>query len=176
MGACAMPRGDHLAETDKERVDRELIELLNELRVVLPGVQVLFAFLLLLPFQQTFAAGTPLERGLYFVAFAATAAASILLIAPSTYHRIRFRDGDKERLLRTSNILLLVGTALLGLAITTVTFLITEVLFGNTVGAIAAAVAGAVVVGFWYGLPLSRKAQDAGSPDQFSPPTGGPRR
>ena len=64
---------------------------------------------------------TPLERSLYFVAFAATAAASVLLIAPSKYHRIRFRDGDKERMLRTSNVLLLAGTALLGLAIATVT-------------------------------------------------------
>lgn len=171
-----MPGGDHLAETEKERVDRELIELLNELRVVLPGVQVLFAFLLVLPFQQAFAAVTPLERGLYFVAFAATAAASVVLIAPSTYHRIRFRDGDKERMLRTSNVLLLAGTALLGLAIATVTFLIADVLFGDAVGAIAAAVAAAVVVWFWFGLPLSRKAQDAGSTDQFSPPTGGPRQ
>jgi len=176
MAAGAMPGGDHLAETEKERVDRELIELLNELRVVLPGVQVLFAFLLLLPFQQAFAAVTPLERGLYFVAFAATAAASVVLIAPSTYHRIRFRDGDKERMLRTSNVLLLAGTALLGLAIATVTFLITDVLFGDAVGAIAAAAAAAVVVWFWFGLPLSRKAQDAASTDQFSPPTGGPQQ
>lgn len=176
MGAGAMLGGDHLAETEKERVDRELIDLLNELRVVLPGVQVLFAFLLLLPFQQAFAAVTSLERGLYFVAFVATAAASVLLIAPSTYHRIRFRDGDKERMLRTSNVLLLAGTALLGLAIATVTFLITDVLFGDAVGAIAAAVAAAVVVWFWFGLPLSRKAQDAVSTDRVSPPTGGPQR
>lgn len=149
-----------LGETEKERVDRELIELLNELRVVLPGVQVLFAFLLLLPFQQTFAQVSVLERDIYFVAFAATAAASIMLIAPSTYHRIRFRDGDKERMLRTSNRMLLAGTALLGCAIATVAFLVADVLFGELVGAMAAGVTGVVVAWVWYGLPLSRKARD----------------
>lgn len=164
-----------MAETEKERVDRELIELLNELRVVLPGVQVLFAFLLLLPFQQAFAQVTPLERSLYFAAFAATFAASILLIAPSTYHRIRFRDGDKERMLRTSNRLLLGGTGLLGLAIATVAFLVSDVLFGETVGTISAGVSGLVVAWFWFGLPLSRKARDetAGREPQ---PTGGRQR
>ena len=168
--------GDRLPETEKERVDRELIELLNELRVVLPGVQVLFAFLLLLPFQQAFAQVTPLERGLFFVAFAATAAASVLLIAPTTYHRIRFRDGDKERMLRTSNVLLLAGTGLLGLAIATVTYLVTDVVFGDVIGAVAAVIAAALVVSFWYGLPLSRKAEDAVSTDRGSQPTGGPQR
>lgn len=165
-----------MAETEKERVDRELIELLNELRVALPGNQVLFAFLLLLPFQQAFAQVSPLERGLYYVAFAATAAASVLLIAPSAYHRIRFRDGDKERMLRTSNVLLLAGTAMLGLAMATVTFLITDVLFGEAAGAFAAAVAAGVVAWFWFGLPLSRKVQDAESGDHLSPRTGGPQR
>lgn len=176
MAALPFPEGEHLAETEKERVDRELIELLNELRVVLPGVQVLFAFLLVLPFQQGFTGLTPLERGLYFFAFIVTAFASILLIAPSTYHRIRFREGDKERMLRTSNVLLLAGTALLGLAISAVIFLITELLFGDAVGAIAAAVAAAVVVWFWFGLPLSRKAQDAVTADRVSPPAGRPQR
>lgn len=160
-----------MTETEKERVDRELIEMLNELRVALPGVQVLFAFLLLLPFQQGFAQVTALDRGLYFVAFAATATASVLLIAPSTYHRIRFRDGDKEQMLRTSNVLFLAGTALLGLAITTVIFLITDVLFGEIVGAVAAAVAAGVVAWFWFGLPLSRKVEDAGSKGRGSGPT-----
>lgn len=165
-----------MAETEKERVDRELIELLNELRVALPGIQVLFAFLLLLPFQQAFAQVTPLERALYYVAFAATAAASIFLIAPSTYHRIRFRDGDKERMLRTSNVLLLAGTALLGLAIATVSFLITDVLFGEAAGAVAAVIAAGIVAWFWFGLPLNRKVQDAESADPASPPSGGRTR
>ena len=157
-----------MGESDEERLDRELLELLNELRVVLPGVQVLFAFLLLLPFQQTFPQISPLERSLYYVAFAATAAASVLLIAPSTYHRIRFRDGDKERMLRLANRELLAGTALLGLAIAMVTFLITDRLFGETAGTVAGGVAAVVALSFWFGLPISRKVRDAERSDPTS--------
>ena len=157
-----------MRESDEERLDRELLELLNELRVALPGVQVLFAFLLLLPFQQAFAQISPLERSLYYVAFAATTAASVLLIAPSTYHRIRFRDRDKERMLRTANVELLAGTALLGLAIATVTFLITDILFGEAAGTGAFAAAAAVVSWFWFGLPISRKIRDGDRSDRAS--------
>lgn len=164
-----------MPETEKERVDRELIELLNELRVALPGIQVLFAFLLVVPFQQGFAQVSPVERGLYFVAFVATAAASILLIAPSTYHRIRFRDSDKERMLRSSNRLFLAGTALLGVAIATVAFLIADVLFGEAVGAISATVTGVVIAGFWFGLPLGRKAHDQAAGREPRPAGGGGR-
>lgn len=157
-----------MGETDKERLDRELLELLNELRVALPGVQVLFAFLLLLPFQQAFPDISPLERSLYYVAFAATTAASVLLIAPATYHRIRFRDRDKESMLRIANRELLAGTALLGLAIASVTFLITDILFGEAAGTVAGAVAAVVVLWFWFGLPISRKVRDAERSDPTS--------
>src|SRR5438093_7923415 len=88
-------------EGNKQRVNRELIELLNELRVVLPGVQVLFAFLLTVPFSNGFSRMTDVQRNVYFVAFVATTIATILFIAPSTYHRIQFRQGDKERMLFT---------------------------------------------------------------------------
>jgi len=90
-------------ETQKERRDRELIELLNELRVVLTGVQVLFAFLLTLPFTDRFRDLVPTQRLMFSVAFTATAMASVLLMAPTAYHRIRFRQRDKERMLRWSN-------------------------------------------------------------------------
>ena len=157
-----------LAETHKERVDRELIELLNELRVVLPGVQVLFGFLLLLPFQQTFDELGDLERTVYFLAFVASAVASVLLIAPSTYHRVRFRDPDKERLLRLGNRFLLGGTLALGVALSATAFLITDVLFGVGPGVVAAASAAGLVVGSWYLLPLRRKAQQ----EESGPPSG----
>ncbi|MEA2623699.1 MAG: hypothetical protein QOH61_2609 [Chloroflexota bacterium] len=149
-----------MAETQEERIDRELIELLNELRVALPGVQVLFAFLLVLPFQQTFTDATDLEHALYFVAFLATTAASVFLIAPSTYHRIRFRDGDKERMLTTSNRLLLAGTGCMAVAITMVAFLIGEHLYGDAVGIGVAAATAALLGWFWYGLALRRKLAD----------------
>jgi hypothetical protein len=155
-----------LAETHKERVDRELIELLNELRVVLPGVQVLFGFLLLLPFQQTFGQLAGFERAVYYVAFVASAVASVLLIAPSAYHRVRFRDPDKERLLHLGSRFLLGGTVGLGVALSAAGFLITDVLFGFWPGVIVAVAAAALVTGAWYVLPLRQKAEneDSGPP------------
>src|SRR3954452_470776 len=87
-------------ESRAERVDRELIELLNELRVALPGVQFLFAFLLIVPFQQSIDKVTAFQRGIYFVALAAAAVATALLIAPAAQHRVLFRQHDKEKLLK----------------------------------------------------------------------------
>lgn len=108
-----------MAEEDqKERVDRELIELLNELRVALPGVQVLFAFLLTVPFTERFGRATALQRSVYFATLLLTTASSVLLIAPTPYHRLRFRAPDKEQLLFTSNRLAIVGLGLLASAMT----------------------------------------------------------
>jgi hypothetical protein len=142
-------------------LDKELIELLNELRVALPGVQVLFAFLLAVPFANGWTRVTDLQRDIFFVAFLATAAASILLIAPSAYHRLRWREGDKEQMLRTSNRLAIGGTIFLALGMTAVVFLISDILFrawwaGLTTGVMAGGFAW-----FWYGLPLSRRPGDA---------------
>src|SRR5436190_8010089 len=121
------PSGD---EDQKTRRDRELIELLNELRVVLPGVQVLFAFLLTVPFSNGYTRMTHLQRDMYFVTFLATALATILLIAPSTYHRLLFRRGDKERMLYTANRMTIIGTMFLAVAMASAVFVITDVLFG----------------------------------------------
>ena len=150
--------------TDKQRspedLNRELIELLNELRVVLPGVQVLFAFLLAVPFANGWTRVTELQRDVFFVAFLATAAASILLIAPSSYHRLRWREGDKEQMLETSNRLAIAGTAFLAVGMTAVVFLITDILFMATWAAVTAAVVGGTFAWFWYGLPLIRDVRD----------------
>jgi hypothetical protein len=147
-----------VAETEKERIDRELIELLNELRVALPGVQVLFAFLLILPFQQPFERVTDLERAVYGVALVSALASSVLLIAPSTYHRIRFRDGDKRNILEAGNRFLIAGSACLAVAITSSAFLVAEYLYGGVVGGLIGAAAALVLAWFWFGYPLSRKA------------------
>jgi hypothetical protein len=147
-------------EGDKERRDRELIELLNELRVVLPGVQVLFAFLLTVPFSNGFTKMTELQRDVYFVAFITTTIATILLIAPSTYHRIQFRQGDKERMLFTANRLAIWGTGFLAVAIAAVVFVITDVLFHAAWAAAVTAVIAVFGVTLWYGLPLYRRAQE----------------
>ena len=100
-------------ETQDERENRELIELLNEVRVVLPGVQVLFAFLLTLAFSSTFDKISDVEKFTYLVAFFSTAGASILLMTPTAFHRIRFRQGDKEALLRMATRFILAGMGLL---------------------------------------------------------------
>ena len=155
-----MAKNPTAEETEKERIDREVIELLNELRVTLPGVQVLFAFLLILPFQQGFAEITDLERGVYMLAFLATTAATILLIAPASYHRLRFRAGDKLRMLFVSNRLVIGGMACLAVAIASAVFLIVEVLIGD-IGAVAMAAAVALgVLVFWYAIPLYGKVRD----------------
>jgi uncharacterized protein DUF6328 len=144
-------------ETEKERVDREVIELLNELRVTLPGVQVLFAFLLILPFQQRFTSLSQPERTIYIVAVVATVAALICLIAPASYHRLRFRATDKQRMLFIGNRLAILGVAFLAVAMVTGLFLITEVVIGDAWAAVLAAAAGLGMVLLWFALPLINK-------------------
>jgi hypothetical protein len=141
---------------DDERLDRELIELLNELRVALPGVQVLFAFLLTLPFTNRFERISGAERLVYFVALLSTTLASALMIAPSAYHRLRFRDHDKERLIHTSNRLMIVGMGALVVAMTCAVFVIADLIYGSTVGIATAGVTAAVFAWFWWGIPMAR--------------------
>ena len=141
----------------KNDLDRELIELLNELRVVLPGVQVLFAFLLAVPFANGWTRVTDLQRDVFFVAFLAAAISSILLIAPSSYHRLRWRAGDKEQMLRTSNVLAIAGTVFLAIGMSAVVFLTSDILFRAWWAALTTAVIAGGFAWFWYGLPLLRR-------------------
>jgi hypothetical protein len=148
-----------MAEDEKERLDRELIELLNELRVALPGVQVLFAFLLIVPFSQRFPQMTPVQRDVYFAAVVCTTIATILLIAPTSLHRIEWRAHDKAWMLRASNLLAIAGTVFLALAMTAAVFLITDVLFAGGTAALTAALAGSLFAVLWFGLPLWRRVR-----------------
>jgi hypothetical protein len=141
-------------ESPKERVDRELIELLNGLRVILPGVQVLLAFLLTVPFSSEFGKATSSEQILYFVTVLLTVAATGALTMPAAYHRLRFRQGDKERMLRISNVFAIVGLALLTLAMASVVFLITNVLYGIAAAVPVALVCLAVLAFAWFAVPL----------------------
>ena len=146
-------------DTEESRHDRELIELLNELRVALPGVQVLFAFLLTVPFSQRFATVTETQKNVYFAAFLFASIATALLIAPSAHHRIQFREQDKEHLLQTSNVLTIGGLACLAAAVVCVVFLITDVLFDASTAIVVTAVAGALYAALWYIMPLLRRAK-----------------
>jgi len=145
-------------ESHKERVDRELIELLNELRVALPGVQVLFGFLLSLPFTNRFHEVSGSSKALYIVALVATAAASAFLIGPSAYHRLNFRTPDKERLVFEANRMAIAGTACLGLAIGTSVYVVTAFLYGPGVGAGLAGLVAALLAWLWWVVPLRRRA------------------
>jgi Family of unknown function (DUF6328) len=147
-------------QRSKEDLNRELIELLNELRVALPGVQVLFAFLLAVPFANGWTRVTDFQRDVFFVAFLCTAAATALLIAPSAYHRIRWREHDKEHMLETANRLTIAGLSMLALAISASVFLITDLLFDLWEAVLVTTVVAAGFAWLWYGLPLWRAARD----------------
>jgi hypothetical protein len=137
-----------------ERVSRELIELLNELRVALPGVQVLFAFLLAVPFAQGFAHVTDFQRGLFFAVLVSTTISAALLIAPSAWHRIRFRQRDKERIIQASNRMAIAGLGFLALAMSGALMLIADFIYSPTLTIVAGVLAAVVFGLLWYVLPL----------------------
>lgn len=144
-------------ETEDERLDRNLGELLQELRVALPGVQVLFAFLLAVPFQQHFTSITPFEKRVYFATLLCTAISAALLISPSAYHRMTFRFQQKRQLVFLANRLAIAGLAFLALAMTGAVTLITDVLFGAVATACFGAAAAAMFAALWFALPLRRR-------------------
>ena len=145
-------------ESRSERINRELIELINELRVALVGVQVLFAFLLAVPFAQGFVKTTDFQKDLFFVVLCSTAIASALMVAPSAYHRINFRAKDKEQMLRTSNGLMIGGLAFLGLSIVGAVVLVADYIYDSSAVPIACAIIGAALyAGLWFLLPVIRR-------------------
>ncbi|HEX8120730.1 MAG TPA: DUF6328 family protein [Solirubrobacteraceae bacterium] len=147
-------------ETADERADRNMGELLQELRVALPGVQVLFAFLLAVPFQQRFQQVTSFQTKTYFVVLLLSAAATAFLIAPSAYHRLNFAQGDKPHIVEVANRLSVIGLVLLALAMTGAVLLITDVLFGTATVAVATAAVAVMFLALWFAVPLLRRAQN----------------
>jgi hypothetical protein len=144
-------------ESEDQRLDRNLGELLQELRVALPGVQVLFAFLLAVPFQQNFSEITPFEKKVYFATLLSTAISAALFIAPSAYHRLTFHLQQKEQLVFLANRLAIAGLCFLALAMTGAIMLITDVLFGGVATAVFSAAALAMFVLLWGLLPLRQR-------------------
>ncbi len=143
-------------ETPLERADRNLAELLGELRVALPGVQVLFAFLLIVPFNTGFDDATAFQRDVYLFTLVCTAFASVLLIAPSMNHRIEFRRGDKDHLVRMSNRLTIAGLSFVALAITSAMLLVSDYVFGTTEAIVTTTAIALAIVLLWFALPLGR--------------------
>ncbi len=143
---------------EKKDLDREFIELLNELRVALPGVQVLFAFLLVVPFSQGWAEVDGSETATYFISLISTALAAMFLIAPSAHHRLQWRERDKEWLLQIANKLAIVGTILLAIGTSSAVFFVTHFLFGSIASVVGGGLAVAYLV-LWYGFPLYRRSR-----------------
>jgi hypothetical protein len=148
-------------ESEGERLDRNLGELLQELRVALPGVQVLFAFLLAVPFQQNFTEITPFQERVYFATLLCTAVSAVLLISPTAYHRLNFRQQNKEELVLVSNRLAIAGMVFLALAMTGAIMLITDVLFSRVVTVAFSIAAVTLFTIFWGVLPLRRRLSSA---------------
>lgn len=148
-------------EDRSARLNRELIELLNELRVVLPGVQVLFAFLLTVPFSERFNQTTDEQRGVYFLCFVATALASVTLLAITSQHRLRWRAGAKEELLQRANRLAIVGMLFLAVAIGSAVFLVTDFVYQNVAAGAATGVIVATILWLWFGQPLVQRGRGA---------------
>jgi hypothetical protein len=145
-----------MEETPEERHNRELIELLNELRVVLPGVQVLFAFLLAVPFSRGWSRVTEFEKVAFFVCLIATALSSALLIATPSLHRLRFRADDKEKVVIYGNKLAIAGFSFLAVAMVSALLTVTTFLFGAAAGVAVAGSFALVVAALWYGIALER--------------------
>ena len=151
------PPKDSRDETQAERDDRNLIELLQELRVAGLGVQVLFGFLLSLPFTNQFKQLDGADRNLYLACLILAAVATALLLAPVAYHRLVFRQGEKERLVRAANVLAILGLIVVGLAVSSAVLLVVGFVAGYTTGGV---IAGLVLLMFallWFALPVTRR-------------------
>jgi Family of unknown function (DUF6328) len=147
-------RVENTSEDREERTARELIELLQELRIVIPGVQILFAFLLTVPFSQGFTKLTTVQQYVFFATLLFTAAATALLIAPSAHHRLLFRQGVREQRLRMGNTLTILGLACLVPAMVGVVYVITDLIFGLTTALIVTIVMALSFLLLWFVLPL----------------------
>jgi hypothetical protein len=144
-------------ETEEQRLDRNLDELLQELRIVMPGIQFLFAFLLVVPFQQGWVEVTSFEKVVYYVTLLTTTASSVCLLSAPARHRIRFRDQDKRWVVEGANRLALAGMALLAVSITGAILLISHVVYSGLEAVIASVLVAASIFVVWFLIPLMRE-------------------
>ena len=147
---------------EEDKRDRQMVELLNELRIALPGVQILFAFLLAVPFQQGFQKVTDTQKGLYYATLMATCAATVCLIAPSAMHRLRFHERDRAFLIESANKYLITGLVFLGTAIVLAVILISDYLYNGVIVWLAPLVLALAIAGVWFARPLARGEKSSG--------------
>ena len=153
-----MPDSDR-TEEEQERLNRQMTELLNELRVAMPGVQVLFGFLLAVPFQQRFASVSSFQRDVYFVTLLAAATATAFLIAPSAYHRVAFQRHDKPNIIRIGTRQFLCGLVALAVAMNGAVLLVTDFLFRAPTVIITLVCVASLFAWLWFGIGLWRRAR-----------------
>jgi hypothetical protein len=147
-------------EGEQERRNRQLDQLLQETRVVMPGVQVLFAFLLSVVFQQSFHRTTPFQKDLFLATILCTTASTICFIAPAAWHRILFQRKDKRHIIRVANRVVIWGVGFLAAAMTLALILVCDVVFEGTTAAIVPAVVAPAFAWFWFVAPLMRRRRD----------------
>jgi cation transport ATPase len=157
MGGHERAEEPDRTEEEQERLNRQMTELLNELRVAMPGVQVLFGFLLAVPFQQRFATVSAFQRDVYFGTLVAAAVATAFLIAPSAYHRIAFQQHDKPRIIRVGSVQFVFGLAALAVAMNGAVLLVTDFIFEEATVIVTVAAIGSLFAWLWFGIGLWRR-------------------
>lgn len=151
---------DQRDETPAERLDRNTVELLNELRVAGAGVQVMFAFLLVVPFNTGWKKVDGFERTVYFATLLVVALGAFLLLAPPIHHRLLFRHGEKPFLVEVGNYMAIAGMVCVGLGFIGILVLISDVAVGGAAPAIVGILAAAVLSGLWFAIPLLRREEE----------------
>jgi cobalamin synthase len=149
--------------TEQRKRDRQMTELLNELRIALPGVQILFAFLLTVPFSQRFSQVTDFQRNLFYATLLSTTASAICLIAPTATHRLRFHQRERAYVVESANRLLIAGLLFLAAAIVGALLLITDFLYGLSTFWVYPVALSALLVALWFGRPLVRHVRGQSS-------------
>ena len=147
------------SEDEQERLNRQMMELLNELRVAMPGVQVLFGFLLTVPFQQRFQRVNEFQETVYFTTLIAAAVATAFLIAPSAYHRLMLEQHDKPNIIHIGSVQMVVGLCALALAMNGAVLLVTDVLFETDTVVVTIALLASLYLTLWFLFPLVRRVQ-----------------
>ena len=149
---------------DEEKRDRQMMELLNELRVALPGVQFLLAFLLTVPFAQGFERITRFQKSIFYVALLFTAASVVFLIAPSATHRLRFHKSDRAFIIESANMYLIAGLACLAVALVLALIMVTDFLFDHWIVVAGPAIIALLLALLWFIRPLFRNGRSGGTP------------
>ena len=161
-GARILEEPEPLPERDEsplERLDRNTGELLQGLRVAGTGIQVVFAFLLILPFNARFSKLNGFERGVYMVTLVSIAIATVLMIAPSIHHRLLFRRGQKQFLVATGNRLMILASVFMAVGLTGAVLLISEFVLGGAAAIVIAVCGAAMILSMWFAVPLNRRRQ-----------------